>query len=93
MPVSKFSVSLSAELARALGLLADERSEDRSRLIETLLRESPLVQDRIRELRTGPTGLKKGRDPEELRLLARVARRAWNRRMAAGRVRIHGQSR
>lgn len=93
MAASKFSISVTAELEVALKALATRRGEDRSRLIETLLRENPLVASEIRSLRTaseGPPALKKGRSMEELVLLGRVARESLAQRLASGKVKIPG---
>jgi predicted transcriptional regulator len=91
MTAAKFSVSVTPELELALRALATRRGEDRSRLIETLLRENPLVGAEIGRLRGadgGPPGLKKGRSIEEIRVLVRLARRRWERRTQSGQVRI-----
>lgn len=93
MASAKLSVSLSRELEQALGALAQKRGEDRSRVIETLLRENPLVAEEIRRRRAvaaGPPRLKKGRSVDELLLLARVAREGFDRRLREGKVKIRG---
>ncbi|HUR68831.1 MAG TPA: hypothetical protein VM370_06250 [Candidatus Thermoplasmatota archaeon] len=87
MVAAKRSISLSPELAECIRALAAERSEDVSRLIETLLREHPLTQAKIAEQR-GRAGLKKGRDIDALRILARQARRRWDERVASGQVKV-----
>ncbi len=87
MSFSKFSISVSPELDVTLSRLATERGEDRSRLIETLLRENPLIQQSIQAARATPS-LKKGRDLQELLLLGRVARQAWERRLSSRELRI-----
>lgn len=48
MAVRKLSLSLTPELADALDRLAAARGEDRSRLVETLLREHDLVRNAVR---------------------------------------------
>ena len=45
--VAKLSVSLSEELTAVLDELARRRGDDRSPLIETLLRENPIVQEGV----------------------------------------------
>src|ERR1051326_2414763 len=68
MPSAKLSVSMTPELAICVRALAASRSEDTSRLIETLLREHPLVRQGIEEARAGGAGgpgAKKGRDVEK----------------------------
>ena len=45
--VVKLSISLSEELAAVLDELARRRGDDRSPLIETLLRENPIVQEGV----------------------------------------------
>ncbi len=92
MTSSKFSISVTPELARALDQLAKERKDDRSRLIEMLLRENPLVNSRVRVLR-GPAnpGTKNGRDIEKLLALGRIARRQWDAKVKAGQVGFLGR--
>ena len=96
MPASKRSLSFSLELDTILGDLARARKEDRSRLVETLLRESPLIQGAIAEVRgTGRAEnvqTKKGRSVEKLRALARVGDAAWRRRVASGQVKYPGRA-
>lgn len=92
MVASKISISLSPELAGSLRALAADRSEETSRLIETLLREHPLVRERIQAQRT-ERGLKKGRDVDALLVLARQARRRWNERVRSGQVKVRGARR
>lgn len=92
MPAAKFSISLSRELQESLTRLARQRGEERSRLIETLLRENPLVQATIRELRQAGPETKRGRPLEKLLVLARAARRDWDRRVASGQVKVHARS-
>lgn len=89
MPSEKFSISTSPELFEALEALAERRDQDRSSLIEMLLREHPMVEAEVRRRRQGPVpGLKKGRDLEEIWALARSARRNWRERTRSGKVRI-----
>lgn len=91
MTVRKLSVSLSTELADALDELARSRDEERSRLMETLLREHALVERAIAKGRgVGPPGTKRGRDPRELVLVGRAAGRIWDERERAGRVKLGG---
>lgn len=61
MAVRKLSLSLTPELADALDALAAARGEDRSRLVETLLREHPLVREAVRRGRPYRPG---GRPPD-----------------------------
>lgn len=88
MATEKFSVSTSSELFEALERLRRRRGQPRSDLVEMLLREHPLVRREIRAQRgQGPRARgKKGRASEELRALARAARRQWDKREAAGEV-------
>lgn len=92
MVVSKISISLSPELAGSLRALATQRTEDLSRLVETLLREHPLVRAGIESRRAIPD-LKKGRDPGALLIMARQARRRWNERVKSGQVKVRGTRR
>lgn len=91
MSVRKLSISLSPELADALDALAGERGDDRSRLVEILLREHPLVARRIRRSRGAMPPTKRGRSLEELKLAGKVARAAWERRVASGEVEVRGR--
>lgn len=84
MSVRKLSVSLSHELADALDALADERGDDRSRLVEVLLREHPMVRRRIRRSRRED----EEDDLKEAVLAGRAAARSWERRTEAGEVRV-----
>lgn len=88
MSAEKFSVSTTSELFDALEALRERREEDRSSLIEILLREHPVVRREIRRQRRTETGpaTKRGRDDEEVRGLARSARRQWEKREARGEV-------
>ena len=52
--VRKVTISISAELDAAIHLAALEQGSNRSRIIETYLRESPTVQEYIREIRNEP---------------------------------------
>ncbi|MBI2077705.1 MAG: hypothetical protein HYT80_04940 [Euryarchaeota archaeon] len=79
------SISLSQELLDALNRLKDRRGEERSRLVETLLRENPYVLDEIRQVREAPR-FKKGRSPSELDRLVRFGRRRLERQLRSGRV-------
>jgi hypothetical protein len=89
MPVTRLSVSVSLELAAALRLLARRKDMDVSRLVETLLRETPIVAASIRAGREAEWPLaKKGRDVEKLRALAKAARGAWDERVRKGAVRL-----
>lgn len=87
MPSKAFSITVSAELAQALEELRVRRVEERSRLIETLLRENPYVQEAVRAQRLGPR-FRKGRDAQDLTRLLRIARARWERRVKSGQVRI-----
>lgn len=90
MPAEKFSISTSPELFEALEALAEDRDQDRSSLIEMLLREHPMVEDEIRRRRgRGRPRAKRGRDEKELDLLARTVRSRWQRRKAREEVEIH----
>lgn len=88
MPVEKFSVSTSRELFDALETLRSRREEDRSSLIEMLLREHPMVRDQIQRERRKGRGprTKRGRERTDIETLARIARRRWQEREAAGEV-------
>lgn len=89
MPSVKRSLSLSPELAQALDEMVDEQGTNRSQLVEILLRENPTVQRRIDALRTRRSGrTKKGRSMTELEFLARSAKRQWEKKEAAGDVKI-----
>lgn len=88
MASRKLSMSLTPELADALDRLAGRRGEDRSRLVETLLREHPLVREAVQVQRG--LGTKRGRSLDEVRALAKVARHQWKRRLEQGEVRVHG---
>lgn len=90
MTVAKLSISLSPELAAVLDILADEQGLDRSRLIEVLLREHPLVSTQVqrRRLEAAVPPLKKGRSVEDLMVLARTARAQWDQKVATGKVRV-----
>lgn len=89
MPVAKLSVSFTEELASTVRDLSERRGEDLSRLLEILLREHPDVARAVRERRER----RKERAPEELRMLARAARRLWEERVESGRVRVLGPRR
>lgn len=92
MPVARISLSVSNELAGALREVAAERGEELSRLIETLLRENPIVADAVqrhRRLRAVPA-LKKGRSLEELLLLGKIAQAQWKTELASGRIKVPG---
>lgn len=93
MTTEKLSISLSPELASVLRLVARQRKDDLSRLIEVLLRESPLVQSSIRRLREPQLGspLKKGRTMDKLRVLGRTVDALWEQRLASGKVRQVGR--
>jgi metal-responsive CopG/Arc/MetJ family transcriptional regulator len=52
MTSAKISISLTPELAAALDALAKRRGEDRSRVVETLLREHPYVLQEVRVQRS-----------------------------------------
>lgn len=88
MAAKKFSISTTQELFDALEELRDRRGQGRSDIIEMLLREHPMVDQEIarRRMEQGPPGSKKERSPEELRALARTARRQWAKRQASGEV-------
>lgn len=89
MPAEKFSISTSPELFAALEAVADRRDQDRSSLIEMLLREHPLVEQEIRRRRgRGVPRGRRGRDERELDLLARTIRTQWERRKEQGEVKI-----
>ena len=49
--VTRLTVSLSSELAEALDALRDQRKESRSSVVETLLREHPMVERAVRKVR------------------------------------------
>lgn len=82
MATEKFSISTSEELFEALESLREDRDQDRSSLVEMLLREHPMVEDEIRRKRhrrKRPRTTKR-RDREELDALTRTARRQWAKR-------------
>lgn len=85
---------MTPELAQALDELAAERDEDRSRLVEILLREHPLVHRRIQRRRDRGPGREGGRrsDLKEAVLTGRAAGRRWERRTEDGEVRVRGRS-
>jgi hypothetical protein len=83
--VERFSISTSEELFEALETLRQQRDQQRSDLVEMLLREHPMVRREIRRARR-EARTKRGRDPAELSALARSARRQWDKREAAGEV-------
>lgn len=63
-----------------------------SRLVETLLRENPVVRREVDELRAGrepPT--KRGRPIEKLVLVGKASQALWEQRLASGQVRILGR--
>ena len=51
MPVARRSISLSFELDQTLGAIALQKRLARSKVIELLLREHPLVKDTIEDIR------------------------------------------
>jgi len=51
MPVARCSISISFELEQALGVLALSKRLPKSKVIELLLREHPLVKDTIEDIR------------------------------------------
>lgn len=88
MPVQKFTISTTPELFEAIEALREERGQERSALIEMLLREHPMVEDAIRRRRgqqARPGRRRPGRR-DELRALASTARRQWEKRESAGEV-------
>jgi hypothetical protein len=87
MPSKAYSITFSDELAKVLESLRIRRGEERSRLLETLLRENPMVQDEIRALRTMPE-FRKGRNVEDLQRLLNVSRAQWERRVKTGQVKL-----
>lgn len=88
MSSRKLSVSLTPELADALDDLAEDRGEDRSRVIEILLREHPLARRAIQGRRDRDRPQRDRTDLKEAVLAGRVAGRSWERRTDAGEVRI-----
>jgi hypothetical protein len=92
MSVRRFTISVSQELADALDDLQQRRGDERSRLVETLLRENPLIRGAIERQRDDPLvpGTKKGRDLEKVRALGRAAARNWARKEKEGKVRVLG---
>lgn len=93
MPAEKLSITVTPELAAALRALAERRGEDLSRTIEILLRENRLVAEEVEagRRRDALPRTKKGRDVDELRVLARLGRAQWERAVAEGRVRPVGE--
>ncbi|MGQ0536205.1 MAG: hypothetical protein ACT4PT_09045 [Methanobacteriota archaeon] len=95
MVVQKLSVSLTEEARRALDRIVAARGEERSPVLEMLVREHPLVAREIEAMRAEPRpgkvapGTTKGRDVEKLLVLAEVAAKAWERRIASGEVKVH----
>ncbi len=86
MGSEKFSISTSQELFEALEELCEARGEDRSSLIEMLLREHPMIQRQIRRRRDLPSRRGQGRRFETVQALARTARRQWEKREDRGEV-------
>ncbi len=86
MGSKKVSISMSPELYQALECIQEDRNQDRSSLIEMLLREHPLLQRKIRHQRraTGPPP--KPPRTDTIQALARTARRQWEKREAQGEV-------
>jgi len=85
MAIARASLSLTTELDQILRQLAARMNMDRSRLVETLLRESPLVQQEVSQ-RRGGVSTKRGRDVTELLILGRVAARQWEQRVQSGQI-------
>jgi predicted transcriptional regulator len=88
MSVRKLSISLTPELADALDALAEDRDEDRSRLVEILLREHPLVSDRIRSRRARDRPGDERLGLKEAVLVGRAAGRRWERRTSEGEMEL-----
>lgn len=92
MPVARLSISVTPELSRVLRSLAATQSVDTSRLIETLLRESPMVRGAVAQARQeAAVTTKRGRDVRTLLALARIGRRQWQERLKSGQVKFLGQ--
>lgn len=87
MAIARASLSLTPELDSILRRVALRMGIDRSRLVETLLRENALIQQEVQVGREGPVGTKRGRDVTELLVLGRVAARQWDERVRRGQVR------
>lgn len=88
MGAEKFSISTTQELFEALERLREDRDQDRSSLVEMLLREHPMIEREIQRARRRdrPTDRERGRDPEEIEALARSAKRQWEKREEDGEV-------
>ena len=91
MSVSRLSLSLTPELAKALRRTAAALELDVSRLVETFLREHPRVQQEVRDLRSASPGTKKGRSVEKLLALAEVAEAQWDARIGSGKVKLRAR--
>lgn len=81
-------MSVSPELAEALDDLAADRDEDRSSLVEILLREHPLVRRAVQTRRRRDRAGQRDPDLKEAVLSGRVAGRAWESKVESGEVRI-----
>lgn len=80
---------LDDETLEALDQLARARRYDRDRTVERLLEIHPLIERNRKMLRGEPVEMAQSSRPiEELRALAREARRRWKAREAAGEVRF-----
>lgn len=88
MAVQKFTISTTPELFEAIEALREARGQDRSALIEMLLREHPMVRKEIQRQRGQDTrpGRRRAGRRHELRALAGTARRQWEKRESAGEV-------
>lgn len=89
MASKQVTITLTPELAGVLDRLAEIWGMERSRLVETLLREHPRIRETVEVWRSAPP-TKKGRPLADLMALARSARRQWNKKVASGTVAYPG---
>lgn len=92
MPVTRLSISLTRELNAALRQTARQMRMELSRLVETLLRENPVVRREVNRLRAVPEpSTKRGRPIEKLVLVGKASRALWEQRLASGQVKVLGR--
>lgn len=82
------TLSASQELIDVLDALAARRNDNRSAIVEMLLREHPLVRAQVDQARR-PSGLRAGRSIEKVLALAAVSRQARERAEREGRIVFH----
>ena len=86
MTAARTSLSFSPELLAILRSTAKDQGLEVSRLVETLLRENPLIQQQVAQRRNAPSQTKRGRDPRELWILGQVAQRQWKDSVESGQI-------